>query len=683
GVKIPPLTRQPRSGQLPLSFAQQRLWFLDQLSPDSPFYNIPAAVRIKGQLNVQALEKAVNEIIRRHEVLRTVFVNNNGQPAQKILDDVSFELPIIDLQNESDRDEKVRQLLNKDAMQPFKLDRWPLFRLQLVKLSEHDFIFMFTMHHIISDGWSTSVFMREVGALYEAFSKGLPSPLPELPIQYADFAAWQRSWLKDDVLQEQLNYWKEKIGINPPVLNLPLDHPRPPVQTFNGDAVAGQLSKDIYENLNRLAQQYSVTPFMALLAAFQTLLHHYANQDEILVGSPIANRNYRATEDLIGFFVNTLVLRSDFNLVNTFEELLAQVRETTLGAYAHQDIPFEQLVEALQPERDMSHSPLFQVMFVLQNTPPGSQSMEFPTIRLEVLEAEERTAKFDLTLVMAESPEGYFYEFEYNTDLFEKSTIERMARHFEILLKQLIEKPTQPLARLELVSSQEKRQIVEEWNQTDAALPEQAVIQALFEQTVEQFADRPALVYKDQTLTFKALNEKANRLAHYLRARGIKAEIPVAISVERSPEMVIGLLAILKAGGVYLPIDPTYPPERIAYIVPDARPPLLLTQGQLQPLFESYDVQILTFEALEKELSAQPSENPPIINEAENLAYIIYTSGSTGQPKGAMLAHCGLVNLTLEQIKDFALQPASRVLQFASFSFDASVSEIFTTLVSG
>ncbi|APF18136.1 amino acid adenylation domain protein [Caldithrix abyssi DSM 13497] len=683
GVKIPPLTRQPRSGQLPLSFAQQRLWFLDQLSPDSPFYNIPAAVRIKGQLNVQALEKAVNEIIRRHEVLRTIFVNNNGQPAQKILDDVSFELPIIDLQNESDRDEKVRRLLNRDAMQPFKLDRWPLFRLQLVKLSEHDFIFMFTMHHIISDGWSTSVFMREVGALYEAFSKGLPSPLPELPIQYADFAAWQRSWLKDDVLQEQLNYWKEKIGINPPVLNLPLDHPRPPVQTFNGDAVAGQLPEDISGKLNRLAQQYSVTPFMALLAVFQTLLHHYANQDEILVGSPIANRNYRATEDLIGFFVNTLVLRSDFNLVNTFEELLAQVRETTLGAYAHQDLPFEQLVEVLQPERDMSHSPLFQVMFVLQNTPPGSQSMEFPTIRLEVLEAEERTAKFDLTLVMAESPEGYFYEFEYNTDLFEKSTIERMARHFEILLKQLVEKPAQPLARLELVSGQEKKQIVEEWNQTDAALPEQAVIQALFEQTVEQFAGRPALVYKDQTLTFKALNEKANRLAHYLRARGIKVEIPVAISVERSPEMVIGLLAILKAGGVYLPVDPAYPPERIAYIVQDARPPLLLTQEKLKPLFEAYDVQILTFEALEKELAGQPSENPPIINEAENLAYMIYTSGSTGQPKGAMLAHCGLVNLTLEQIKDFALQPESRVLQFASFSFDASVSEIFTTLVSG
>lgn len=301
GIKMPPLTRQPRDGHLPLSFAQQRLWFLDQLSPDSPFYNIPAAVRIKGQLNVQALEQAVNEIIRRHEVLRTIFVNNNGQPEQKILDEVQFELPVIDLQNAPNQDKEVRQLLNQDAMQPFKLDQWPLFRLQLVKLSSHDHIFMFTMHHIISDGWSTGVFMREVGALYEAFSKGLPSPLPELPIQYADFAAWQRSWLKDEVLEKQLEYWKKKIGINPPLLNLPLDHPRPPVQTFHGDAVVGQLSKELSDNLNQLAQRYSVTPFMVLLAAFQTLLHHYANQDEILVGSPIANRNHRATEDLIGF----------------------------------------------------------------------------------------------------------------------------------------------------------------------------------------------------------------------------------------------------------------------------------------------------------------------------------------------------------------------------------------------
>ena len=683
GIKMPPLTRQPRDGHLPLSFAQQRLWFLDQLSPDSPFYNIPAAVRIKGQLNVQALEQAVNEIIRRHEVLRTIFVNNNGQPEQKILDEVQFELPVIDLQNAPNQDEEVRQLLNQDAMQPFKLDQWPLFRLQLVKLSSHDHIFMFTMHHIISDGWSTGVFMREVGALYEAFSKGLPSPLPELPIQYADFAAWQRSWLKDEVLEKQLEYWKKKIGINPPLLNLPLDHPRPPVQTFHGDAVAGQLSKELSDNLNQLAQRYSVTPFMVLLAAFQTLLHHYANQDEILVGSPIANRNHRATEDLIGFFVNTLVLRSDFNLVNTFEELLAQVRETTLGAYAHQDLPFEQLVEVLQPERDMSHSPLFQVMFVLQNTPPGSQQMEFPSIRLEVLEAEERTAKFDLTLVMAEAPDGYFYEFEYNTDLFEKTTIERMAGHFSHLLQQLLQNPQKPLARFELVSPQEKQLITEEWNQTATPLPEPQLIHTLFEQTVQQFARRPALIYKDQTLTFEQLNQKANQLAHYLRSQGIGPEIPVAISVERSPEMVIGLLAILKAGGVYLPIDPHYPTERIAYILQDARTPVLLTQEALKPLFIEQNVKILTFEDLQKTLTDWPVDNLPANNSPLNLAYMIYTSGSTGQPKGAMLQHQGLVNLTLEQIKDFALQPESRVLQFASFSFDASVSEIFTTLISG
>ncbi len=683
GVKKPPLTRQPSGGPRPLSFAQQRLWFLDQLQPNSPFYNIPAAVRIRGALNVTALEQAVSEIIRRHEVLRTVFVNNQGQPQLRILEDVTFTLPVLDLQNEKDQEATVRRLLNEDAMKPFQLDQWPLFRLQLVRLSKQDHIFMFTMHHIISDGWSTGVFMREVGTLYEAFSKGLPSPLPELPIQYSDFAVWQRSWLKDEVLEKQIEYWKKKIGVNPPVLNLPLDKPRPAVQTFNGDAISGQLPSDLSEQINQLAQQYAVTPFMVLLAAFQTLLHHYANQDEILVGSPIANRTHRATEDLIGFFVNTLVLRSDFNLVNTFEELLHQVRETTLGAYAHQDLPFEQLVDILQPERDMSHSPLFQVMFVLQNTPPGSQRLEFSSIRLEVLEAEERTAKFDLTLVMAEAQNGYFFEFEYNTDLFEKATIERLAGHFERLLSQLVSNPAQSLARVELVSPQEKQQITVDWNQSQTPLPELPIIHVLFEQTVERFAQRPAVIYYEQTLTFEELNRRANRLAHYLRSLGIGPEVPVAISVERSPEMVIGLLAILKAGGVYLPLDPTYPPERLTYIVQDAKVPLLLTQEALKANFEAFDVQVLTFESLNDILTKQNEENLPNHNHPLNLAYMIYTSGSTGQPKGTMLTHQGLVNLTLEQIKDFALQPESRVLQFASFSFDASVSEIFTTLVSG
>ncbi len=683
GIQKPPLRRQPRTADLPLSFAQQRLWFLDQLSPESPFYNIPAAVRIKGELNVTALQQAVAEIIRRHEILRTIFINNNGQPAQKILDEVTFELPILDLQNASDQEEQVRQLLNQDAMQPFQLDQWPLFRLQLIKLANNDHIFMFTMHHIISDGWSTGVFMREVGTLYEAFSKGLPSPLPELPIQYADFAAWQRSWLKDDVLQKQLNYWKQKIGLNPPVLNLPLDHPRPPVQTFKGDAVNGQLPQALSESINQLAQRYSVTPFMVLLAAFQTLLHLYSNQDEILVGTPIANRTHRATEDLIGFFVNTLVLRSDFNLVHNFEELLAQVRETTLGAYAHQDLPFEQLVDVLQPERDLSHSPLFQVMFVLQNTPSGSQSLDFPSIRLEVLEAEERTAKFDLTLVMAQGHQGYFYEFEYNTDLFEKQTIQRLAGHFETLLNQLLSAPQKPLKQIEFVSLKEKKQIVEEWNQTERPLPATQVIHALFEETVKRHAQRPALVYKNQTLSFQELNLQANQLAHYLRQKGVKPETAVAISVERSPQMVIGLLAILKAGGVYLPIDPDYPPERMAYILNDAQAAILLTQQKLTALFKNVNIPILTFEDLAEPLKQQPGHNVTNLNQPEHLAYMIYTSGSTGKPKGTLLQHRGLVNLTLEQIQDFALQPESRVLQFASFSFDASVSEIFTTLVSG
>ncbi len=684
GVKIPPLRKVPRSETLPLSFAQQRLWFLDQLSPESPFYNIPAAVRIRGKLNVSALQDALREIIRRHETLRTIFVNKDGQPQQVILDEQPFDLPLVDLEKSKDKGAEVKRFLNEDAMKPFKLDRWPLFRCQLLKLGPTEHIFMFTMHHIISDGWSTNVFMREVGVLYEAFSKGLPSPLPELPIQYADFAAWQRSWLKDEVLEKQLEYWRKTIGINPPVLNLPFDRPRPAVQTFNGDAVQGELPGSLKDQLNKLAQKYNVTPFMVLLAAFQTLLHHYANQDEILVGTPIANRTQTVTEDLIGFFVNTLVLRADFNLVNTFEELLKQVRENTLGAYAHQDLPFEQLVEALQPERDMSHSPIFQVMFVLQNTPPGSGGeLAFPSIKLEILEAEERAAKFDLTLVMAEAQNGYFYEFEYNTDLFERSTIQRLAGHFETLLNRLLQEPRQPIEQVELVSPQEKKQIVEEWNQTAVELPAEQVIHLLFEQRVAQSPDHPAVVFNDRTLTFDQLNREANRLARVLHKAGVGPETAVAISVERSPETVIGLLSILKAGGVYLPIDPAYPEERIAYIINDSGASILLTQKELAQRFEQYNIEVWTFEDLSRRTAGEKDENLPNVNDPQNLAYMIYTSGSTGKPKGTMLAHRGLVNLTIEQIKDFALTPERRVLQFASFSFDASVSEIFTTLISG
>jgi len=683
GLEIPPLRKFPREGELPLSFAQQRLWFLDQLSPDSPFYNIPAAVRVKGDLNIEALEKSLQEIIRRHEILRTVFINRDGEPVQVIFEERNFRLPVTDLRKTPDQSDKIRDILNEDTMTPFKLDEWPLFRCKLIKLSDREHIFIFTMHHIISDGWSTGVFMKEMGILYEAFSKGLPSPLPELRIQYADFAAWQRSWLKDQVLEKQLDYWRQKIGINPPVLNLPFDHPRPAVQTFNGDVVEGSLPGELTAQINDLARKYNVTPFMLLLAVFQTLLHHYSNQDEILVGSPIANRNQTATEDLIGFFVNTLILRADFNLVSTFEELLKQIRENTLGAYAHQDLPFEQLVEALNPDRDLSHSPVFQVMFVLQNTPRGGNEMAFPSIRLEVLEAEERAAKFDLTLIMMESDEGYFYEFEYNTDLFEKPTVLRMARHFETLMRTLVQKPQQAIARAELVNEEEKQQLLYDWNRTSSPLPETQVIHLLFEERVRETPDNIAVVYNNQKLTFDQLNKKANRLARFLRKSGVKPETAVAISVERSPEMVIGLLGILKSGGVYLPVDPGYPQERIEYIVRDAGISVVLTQESLKDMFAGYDVKVLTFEALDLALADESPENPENKTLPENLAYIIYTSGSTGRPKGTMLAHKGLVNLTIEQIKDFALDPQCRVLQFASFSFDASVSEIFTTLISG
>jgi amino acid adenylation domain-containing protein len=688
GITAPPLKPVPREQVLPLSFAQQRLWFLDQLSPDNPFYNIPAAIRITGSLDVAALESGINEIIRRHEILRTIFASEKGHPHQVIKPELTIKFDIIDLAHlkAHQREKETQRLITEDALKPFKLDVGPLFRTSLIKTDKDDYIILFNMHHSISDGWSTGILMREIGALYDAFIKGLPSPLPDLKIQYADYSAWQRSWLKDKVLEKQLNYWKKDIGFNPPALDLPVDHPRPAMQTFNGDTLSFQLSKELSDGLTEISQKQGVTIFMTLMAAYQTLLHHYSNQDEIIVGSPIANRTHSETEELIGFFVNTLVLKSDFSGDPSFIELLKHVRKTTLGSYAHQDIPFEQLVDELQPERDMTHSPLFQAMFVLQNTPLGggeSNSMQFPSIRMEVLEADAKTAKFDLTLVMMEDKRGFLTEFEYNTDLFEKATIERMQNHFQTLLQNIVADPQQCISELSLIADEEKNLILRDWNKTQVDFPNNKCIHELFEERVAKTPNKTAVVFADKQLTFSKLNERANQLAYYLINLGVGPEKLVGISIERSIEMVVGLLGVLKAGGVYVPIDPAYPEDRIAYIIDDAEIDILLTQKSLSNLFPKESINKICLDSNWTVISSQSKENPANKTSAENLAYMIYTSGSTGRPKGTMLQHRGLCNLTMEQIKDFELDESSRTLQFASFSFDASVSDIFTTLISG
>ncbi len=684
GITAPPLTAAPREGDLPLSYAQQRLWFLDQLSPENPFYNIPAAIRLKGKLNITALKQSINEIIRRHETLRTYFTSEKGRPKQVILDELKADLRVIDLRDLSpaEQEQESLRLIAEDAMKPFKLDKAPLFRTALLQPGRDEHIVLFNMHHIISDGWSTNVLMREIGALYNAFDKGLSSPLPDLPVQYADYAAWQRSWLRDDVLDKQLNYWKNEIGLNPPVLNLPTDFPRPAVQTFNGATFNTAFDRETTAAIKNLSGEQGTTIFMTLLAAFQAFLHQYSSQDEILVGSPIANRTHSETENLIGFFVNTLVFKADVSDDPTFTDLLKSTKKSTLGAYAHQDIPFEQLVDELQPERNMSHSPLFQVMFVLQNTPPGG-SMDMPALRMEALESDAKTAKFDLTLMMLEDENGFLAEFEYNTDLFKADTIRRMMGHFERLLKEIARSPEKLLSRYSLLTEKEESQLLQEWNQTRCDFPDQTTIHRLFEERVKKSESAPAVVFEESTLTFSGLNERANQLAHHLLASDVQLEQLVGISVERSPEMVIALLAVLKTGAVYVPIDPAYPEERIQYIIEDAGIEILLTQSELAERFENTSAQKILLDEDWPTIAEQQRENPAVTIHPENLAYMIYTSGSTGKPKGTMLQHRGLCNLTMAQIRDFELFEGARCLQFASFSFDASVSEIFTTLISG
>ncbi len=684
----PSLTSGVRPEHIPLSFAQQRLWFLDQLSPGNPFYNIPSAMRIKGALNPEVLESALHQIAMRHESLRTTFKAKDGKPEQIIAAESDFKLRTIDLSDSetSERERKIRLLIDEDTAKPFKLDKGPLFRVHLIKAAPEDHVLLFNIHHIISDGWSTNVLIRELSVLYEAFLRGAGSPLPELKIQYADYAIWQRSWLKDEILSEQLQYWKEAIGVNPPVLNLPLDYPRPAVQTFDGAVHQAPLGSSLSEATAELGRKHGATLFMTLLAAFQAFLHRYSSQDEILTGSPIAGRSHSETEALIGFFVNTIVLKADFSQPLSFSSLLAQTKERTLQAYAHQEIPFEQLVDELQPERSMSHSPLFQVMFVLQNTPGSAQNATANgtgPMAMEALDSNMKTAKFDLTLMIVENADGLWAEFEYNTALFKAETIKAMMEQFIFFLTELTRHPQMDINAFSLLDPNSKQKLLLKWKQPPAALQEPALIQRWFEQRAQQTPDAIAVSYKGSKLTYGELNRTANRLAHFLRKKGIGPEQLTGISLNRSPEMVTALLGVLKAGGVYVPIDPAYPQERIRFILEDSGISLLLTQNKLRDIFKRFPLETIALDRQRQLFENEKPENPPLISHPENAAYMIYTSGSTGKPKGTVIQHRSLCNLTRFQIKDFQLGENSRALQFASFSFDASVSEIFTTLISG
>jgi amino acid adenylation domain-containing protein len=679
-----PISPVKRQGNLPLSFAQQRLWFTEQFTQVCQIFDTPTISYLKGSLNIAALQSAINEIVRRHEILRTSFTLVEGKPVQVIHPTLSLSLPIVDLQKlpEVEREVEIQRLIGIEASKCFNLTEVPLLWCILIKLSEKEHIAFFIIHHIITDGWSVGIFNNELTTLYEAFSQNKPSPLPELPIQYADFAIWQRQYLQGKVLDNLLTYWKQKLSGSLPVLKLPFDYPRPAIQTFSGKRKTFFLSADLTEALRTLSRNEDATIFMTLLAAFKTLLYRYTGQDDILIGSPIANRNQDGIEQLIGFFVNTLVIRTNCSGNTSFKELLRRVRETTLGAYAHQDMPFELLVDELQVERNLSYSPLFQVMFVLHNAPISD--VEMAGLTFGSVETDSNvSAMFDLDLHITEIEEGIEVWLDYNTDLFEENTICQMASHLQTLLYGIVANPQQHLLDLPLLTESEQQTLLFNWNNTATDYPQDKCIHELFEAQVEKMPDAIAVVFENQQLSYRELNARANQLAHYLQKLGVKPEVLVGICVERSLEMSIAILGILKAGAAYVPIDVNYPRERIEYILEDAQVEILLTQQHLEVELPKHQTSLLYLERNWSDIAQQSTQNCCSQVTSENLAYVIYTSGSTGKPKGVAVNHQALVNYTLEIAEQFKLQKSDRFLQFASIGFDVVVEELFPTWIKG
>ena len=688
--KIPTL---PDDAPKPLSFAQQRLWLLAQLQGSSASYNMPIALQLDGNLNIDALHSSLAYLLNRHDSLRMYFPTVAGQPQVAIqnLDDIE----VLTVQNWRNLDEhpqypNIQHFIDAHAQEPFDLNTGPLFKAKLLQLSDaydglrlRKYVLLINMHHIISDGWSMGVFVRELRQVYTAFAQGQTPNLSPLPIQYSDYANWQRNWLQGEVLKTQINYWKHQLQDAPPLLELPTDYPRPPLQSYRGDRDRYSLPSDLTLAIKTLSQQQGVSLFMTLLAAFSILLSRYSRQEDLCIGSAIANRTHSHTEGLIGFFVNTLILRNQINPEQSFIDFLQQTRQTCLDAYSHQDIPFEYLVEQLQPERSMSYNPLFQVMLALENN-------EIPDLSLLGLEIEWLPltypfAKFDLTLLVSESDKQLNLTWEYATDLFNRNTIQRMAEQFEVLLQAIVDNSGQPINTLPLMTAPELLQL-QRWNQTQTDYPNDKTLVEIFEQQAAKNPNNLALVFESQSLTYQQLNQKANQLAHYLiQNYQIQPDTLIGISIERSLEMIIGVLGILKAGGAYLPIDPNYPQERIGFMLEDSGISVLLTQSFLLDQLPLGNLekpcQVIS---LDKEtFNASVKENPSPQSTPNDLAYVIYTSGSTGQPKGVMIEHGGLINLTLAIDKALQIQPQSRLLQFASFSFDASVWEIATALAAG
>ena len=678
---------QGQDEQWPLSYAQQRLWYLEQLEPGNAAYNIPAAVRLSGDLDLEALERALTEIARRHETLRTTFTLTGGEPCQQIAPPRSVSIPMTDLSRlaEPEAETEVARLSKEEASRGFALEQSAPWRLRLLKLSAEEHVLVIVMHHIISDGWSAGVLTREVAALYRGYRgereyRGEGGvELAELDVQYRDYAVWQRAWLSGGELERQLSYWREQLAGAPEAMDLPADRPRPTVQSYRGAALSFSLDGELSAGLRRLARGEEVTPFMLLLAAFQALLFRYTGQEDVVVGTPVAGRTRAEVEALIGFFINTLVLRTQLTGRESFRGLVRRVKEICLAAYAHQDVPFERVVEELQPGRDSSRTPLFQVMFTMRDD--VKVELRLPGLSASAVALETGIAKFDLTMTLLETEGGLSGKLEYNTDLFERSTIERMIGHYKNLLAGVSDNPEQSLANLPLMDETQRQQL-SGWNDTTRPYPRDLCIHELFELAAQRSPDAVALVHETEQLTYDDLNRRANQLAHYLRKLGVGPETLVGICVERSIEMIVGLLGILKAGGAYLPIDATYPEARILFMLEDARIPLLLTQAQLRNSLPPHGATVVDLDADREFIGQESIENPTSNVGAENLAYVMYTSGSTGRPKGTSVTHRNVVRL-VKETNYLQFSDAEVFLQLAPISFDASTFEIWGPLLNG
>ncbi|MBD2253939.1 non-ribosomal peptide synthetase [Nostoc parmelioides] len=681
-IALEPILLTERHHHLPLSFSQERMWFLHQLEGESGAYTIAFAVRLEGNLNIKALEQAIGEIVQRHEVLRTRFEIKDNKPVQVIDPKITLALPVVDLKNVEHPWKQVEHLAIKEACKSFDLANDPVLRVMLWRVSQDEYALLFAIHHIAADGWSKGVFINELSAYYRAIVKGDSVVLPELPVQYADFSLWQRQHLTNQTLEHQLSYWKQQLAGAPPVLELPTDRPRPAIQTFRGGIERFQIDGKLTQQLQKLSQGSGSTLFMTLLAGFVVLLFRYSGQRDLVVGSPIANRNCQEIEGLIGLFVNTLALRFDLSPKKTFNTLLEQVKQVTQDAYENQDLPFEMLIEELHLERSLDRNPLVQVMFALQNAP--SNPWDLLNLKVEEMPWELDAVRCDLEVHFWEVPQGLEGICYYSSDLFDGATIARMMKHFQNLLANIVTNLQQSVNQLPLLTAQEKQQLLIEWNNTDTDYPRHQCIHHLFAAQAEKTPDAIAVVYGEQQLTYHQLNIQANQLAHYLQKLGVKPGVLVGICVERSVSMIVGLLAILKAGGAYVPLDTEYPQERLAFIIEDTQLSVLLTTQKLVetlPQHQGCIVCIDTDTVLEA-IALESQQNPTVEVTADHLAYVIYTSGSTGTPKGVAVDHKA-VNRLVINTNYIDIKPTDVIAQAANCAFDAATFEIWGALLNG